>query len=251
MKKVKIFLFLVPLSSLLFFSCKKGEGEGGRSTISGKVFKIDFVNDEAAIPDTMPATDEDVSIIYGDNSQIDDDMKTNDNGEFTFKYLRKGTYTLLMYTRNPEEGDVDFPVKKVIEIGSSNEDVVTEDVYLYKSNEGYASIYGKVYAKNYSVQMQSKTPADNYYVAGEDVYLMREGSDTYIDRIKTHYDGSYKFTRLPKGKYVVYALSEDTVLLPKPNPYLEYSSGQVPSKVKTAIESTGQQVKVTDIIIIK
>ena len=39
-------------------------------------------------------------IIYGDNENYDDRVKTGPNGTFEFKHLRKGKYTIYVYTKD-------------------------------------------------------------------------------------------------------------------------------------------------------
>ena len=112
--------YLAILTSLLFlFSCTKEEGEGGRSSITGKVFMTDQSGTnqgEYYVPDY------DVFIIYGDNDNVyDDDTKTNFDGSFQFKNLRKGTYRVYAYTSDAAELSGVSPVFKTIEIGKKED----------------------------------------------------------------------------------------------------------------------------------
>ncbi|PWH86111.1 peptidase associated/transthyretin-like domain-containing protein [Brumimicrobium oceani] len=106
-------IFLVTLLPL--FSCKKIEGEGGRSTIVGKVFMSDKSGNnqgEYFIPDY------DVFIIYGEENDIyDEDMKTNFDGSFEFKNLREGTYTIYSYSEVSTNPSGLEPVFKTVTIG--------------------------------------------------------------------------------------------------------------------------------------
>ena len=50
-----------------FFGCKKDEGVGGTSTITGKVFVHDYDASFQILSATYPKTELDVYIIYGDS----------------------------------------------------------------------------------------------------------------------------------------------------------------------------------------
>jgi hypothetical protein len=65
---------------------------------------------------------EDVFIIYGDDDDIqDDDVKSNFDGTFKFKNLRKGSYRIFAYSEDPSLPNPLVPVTKSIDIGK-NED---------------------------------------------------------------------------------------------------------------------------------
>ena len=116
MKKSFAIIFLLVLS---LFSCSKEEGEGGRSSISGKVHMTDITGGNQGEYD---APDYDVYIIYGDQDDIyDDDMKTNYDGSFEFKNLRSGNYRVYAYTVDASKTSGISPVFKSIEIGKDEE----------------------------------------------------------------------------------------------------------------------------------
>lgn len=87
-------LFLTLVISLSFFSCKKPAGEGGNSTIKGTVMAEDWNSSLTALKYQYPAVDAEVYIIYGDDVSFGDKTNTNGNGEYEFKYLRKGSYKI-------------------------------------------------------------------------------------------------------------------------------------------------------------
>lgn len=90
------FSILILVFSLSLFSCKKIEGKGGRSSITGKVFMKDKSGNnqgEYFMPNYR------VFIIYGEDDDIyNDDMRTNYDGSFKFENLREGTYKVFTYT---------------------------------------------------------------------------------------------------------------------------------------------------------
>ena len=111
---MKKYIFLISLVTVVLFSCTKEEGEGGRSSITGKVYMSDITGGNQGEYD---APDYDVYIIYGkDNTVYDDDMKTNYDGTFEFKNLRKGSYTIYVYTLDAGQTSGVSPVFKTVEI---------------------------------------------------------------------------------------------------------------------------------------
>ena len=80
--------------------------------------------------DEYDVPDYDVYIIYGEDDNVyDDDMKTNYDGTFQFKNLRKGTYRLYAYTLDNTELSGVSPVFKSITIGGNEDgDVGTIEV---------------------------------------------------------------------------------------------------------------------------
>src|SRR5688500_8864694 len=104
------------VSILAFAACEKAPGEGGTSSISGKL-KVYDVNGLGDTVDEYWAMDEDVFIIYGDNDETyDDKFSCSYDGSFRFDYLTPGTYTLFAYSDCDTCPDFRTPVKKVVEI---------------------------------------------------------------------------------------------------------------------------------------
>jgi hypothetical protein len=88
MNSKTLFLSLI---CLCLFSCKKPAGTGGNSSIKGTVLVKDY-NKSFVLQHEYPGVDVEVYIIYGDDVTEGDKVNTNSNGEFEFKYLRKGNY---------------------------------------------------------------------------------------------------------------------------------------------------------------
>ena len=72
---------------------------------------------------------------------------------------------------------------------------------------GFASIEGKLYVKNYDATFTVLT--SEYYLPGENVYIIYGDGTEIGNSIKTSYDGSFKFNYLRKGKYKVYVIGSD------------------------------------------
>ncbi len=137
--------FLILISLLFLASCKKEAGEGGTSTIKGKVVIYNFDNIFQEVLDTFPGADEDVFIIYGeDNATYNDDFKTSYDGTFEFKYLQKGKYTLFAYTKDTTgawNGTINsqyrpkIPVFREVEITAKNQTVIVPDIIILASKQ--------------------------------------------------------------------------------------------------------------------
>ncbi len=101
MNKKAIFNFLiVTIIVLLISSCKKEAGEGGDSSIRGKIWVVNYNATFTSINNEYVGADEYVYIIYGDDISYGDRVKTNPAGEFEFKYLREGNYTIYIYSKD-------------------------------------------------------------------------------------------------------------------------------------------------------
>jgi hypothetical protein len=96
-KMLRITVILLTLA-LIFPSCKKEPGEGGNSSISGKIYVREYNKTFTELQAEYYAPDERIYIIYGEGDVPDNDMKTGPDGEFTFKYLRPGKYRLYAYS---------------------------------------------------------------------------------------------------------------------------------------------------------
>ncbi len=94
---MKRILFLLALISLM--SCAKDEGEGGNSSISGKVNLQQYNSTFTILNFETEASDYDVFIVYGDEVGFSDNTETDYNGEFKFSYLREGDYTIYVYSK--------------------------------------------------------------------------------------------------------------------------------------------------------
>ncbi|MBZ0205136.1 MAG: hypothetical protein K8H89_02345 [Flavobacteriales bacterium] len=100
---------VILLSTLLLLTtaCKKEPGEGGKAVIKGTVMRQNV--NALGIPqgDPYPYQDTRVYIIYGDNDFHDDDVRTGPDGNYEFRWLRKGDYTVYTF------GECDCPGNSV------------------------------------------------------------------------------------------------------------------------------------------
>lgn len=87
---VLLCLFLLP-------ACQKEPGDGGKAEIHGTVLRQNV--NALGIPQgaPYPYPDTRVYIVYGDHEFQDDDVRTGPDGQFEFRWLRKGDYTVYTF----------------------------------------------------------------------------------------------------------------------------------------------------------
>jgi len=81
-------------------SCKKDPGQGGNVTITGKVHAKYYNATFQTLLGTGYSPERDVYIIYGNDASFSDRTRSNYDGTFEFKYLRKGNYKVYVYSKD-------------------------------------------------------------------------------------------------------------------------------------------------------
>jgi hypothetical protein len=127
-----VFGILVLCLSLI--SCSKEAGDGGNSTIYGKVTAWDYNAEFTNLKGIYPAADEEVFIIYGDDFSYSERIRTNYEGIYEFKYLRPGDYTIYVYSKDstltmPSEM---YAEVRNITIDSRKQYVEVEEIKIFK-----------------------------------------------------------------------------------------------------------------------
>jgi hypothetical protein len=131
MKKIILLLFAI---CLITVSCTKEEGLGGKATIEGKVYVLDYNQELTNKLGEFYGADIDVFIIYGDDVIYSDDFKTNYDGSYRFTHLRPGKYSVFAYSEDTtgiSETNI-FPVFKDLEITDKSETVTVDDIIIVK-----------------------------------------------------------------------------------------------------------------------
>jgi hypothetical protein len=235
---IKLFLCL----ATVFLSCRKEPGEGGGATIKGTLYARNFHSPEITHSSDDYASDEKIYIIYGDGDTPDDDTRTGSNGEFQFKYLRKGKYKIYTYSLDPNtlSDDNSIAVIKEVEITKNNEEASITDFHIYEEadNNGSSAIKGKLYYKRYAASYT--IVVDQYYKADEDIYFVFGRDVGESKRIRTGLNGEFQLNNLRKGKYKIYALSDDTTM---------QTSGKIPIIKEVTITENNKVYEIPDIII--
>ncbi len=252
-------IFLL-IAILFIASCKKEEGEGGTSTINGKVMLKKYNNSFNALLSHSPAPDESVYIIYGnDHETYDDNYKTSYNGEYEFKYLQKGTYKIFAYTTDTsgvsvtgfvDENKPKIPVFASVEIKENGSTVAVPDLTILKNNkQGSSVIRGKVFLEKWDPTFS--LPVDSYYVHDQDVFIINgDIHQTYFDDYKTSWNGEYFFNQLPMGDYRIFAYTPDTTGLAI-NGIVDFNLPKVPVFIDVVVSGNGMEIILPDIVIWK
>jgi hypothetical protein len=117
---------------LLSYSCKKEEGDGGNSSIYGKVYVKDYNAEFTDLKEEYYGPDIWVYIIYGDNREYGDRILTNYDGTYEFKYLRPGNYTIYTYSKDSTlKTNAPVPVIKKVEISDKKQEVEVPDLVIF------------------------------------------------------------------------------------------------------------------------
>lgn len=125
---ISAFAFLLMLSA-----CEKKAGEGGNASIKGKVFVKDYNKTFTSLNGQYYGADLEVYIIYGDEINFGERLRTNHEGAFEFKYLRPGDYKIYVYSldstlKSPSEY---IPVVKDVKISGKRQKVELPDIVVF------------------------------------------------------------------------------------------------------------------------
>lgn len=113
---------IITVIALVFVvaGCQKVPGEGGNSSIKGSVeleYRLVLTN-PATAQATVPGADEDVFIVYGDHTSPDERINTNFDGEFEFRNLRPGDYTIYVYSNDTTGDPMAHPTRMPIAVSA-------------------------------------------------------------------------------------------------------------------------------------
>jgi hypothetical protein len=117
----------VVLLAITFFGCKKGPGEGGTSSIKGKIYVMNY-NGSGQLTGQYYGQEERVYIIYGDADFYGNDTRTSYDGTYEFDFLRKGSYTVFAYSDCDTCASGSEPVKITTEITENHSTVTLPDL---------------------------------------------------------------------------------------------------------------------------
>jgi hypothetical protein len=133
MKKY-FFPFLIAMMVAAMFSCSKEAGEGGNSTIYGKMTTYNYNAEFTNLRGIYPSADEDVYIIYGNDRSYSERVRTNYEGVYEFKYLRPGDYTIYAYSKDSTLTLVSEMVAVIrnVTITGNKETVEVEDMKIFR-----------------------------------------------------------------------------------------------------------------------
>lgn len=214
-QKLSSLLSLISITVLLFSSCKKEEGEGGKYSIKGKVIAKYYAEWNkvplAKYTGTAPASDQKVFIVYGDNVGYGDRTFSSYDGAFEFKYLQKGNYKIYLFSKDTtlQAPNYEYPIVINVEL-NGNKDL--GEIFIVSEDDkdleiGPYKITGRVSALDCDPTFSiCKGPYSGIDV---DVFITRNLDEPYFDRTRTYSGGRFVFPNLPPGNYYVYAISNN------------------------------------------
>jgi hypothetical protein len=91
-------IFMAGSIMLLHSACKKEPGIGGDASISGSVFVHHYNSTFTQFISEYPGADVYVYLIFGNDISYSKRIKTTYDGQFEFKFLYPGDYTVYVYS---------------------------------------------------------------------------------------------------------------------------------------------------------
>jgi hypothetical protein len=174
-----------------------------------------FYNDDFSVMVyEMPAVDEDIFIVYGDQEELGDRVRTNHLGQFRFRYLYPGNYQVY-FLSDDSSSVLDVRVVKLydVELGRGEEaDLGTlEKLSRLDFDDGAARIRGVIKVVDYvDTSSWPNLVIDKiYYATEQEVYLTYNNHTFYDERIRSQEGGVFEFGNLIPGAYRVFLYSDD------------------------------------------
>jgi len=206
--------FLAFLLVLLPFSCQKSEGFGGTGSISGIITEQFYNDDYSLLIYEKPAVDEEIYIVFGTNEELGARERTNDLGQFRFKYLYPGNYRVY-FISGDSSSVLNMDIEKLYEIkldrGLDYKLGSMEKLSTLDFDEGTAMIKGVVKVIDY-VDLSTYPNLvieKTYYATEQEIYLTYNNHTYYDERIRTQTGGVFEFGKLIPGKYLIFLYSDD------------------------------------------
>jgi len=127
-------VFLLLFIGTALFSCSKEAGDGGNSTIYGKLIAYNYNAEFTELRGIYPAADEDVYLIYGGDRSYSQRVRSNYDGIYEFKYLRPGDYTVYVYSKDSTLTLVSgiYAVIQKVKIDDKKQTVEAKDMKIFR-----------------------------------------------------------------------------------------------------------------------
>jgi len=239
-------VFLSFLIVLLPLSCQKSEGLGGTGSIAGTITEQFYNDDYSLLIYEKPAVDEEVYIVFGSSKELGNRVRTNNMGQFRFKFLYPGNYQVY-FISGDSTAELNMDVEKLYELELER----GEELDLGRLNklttldfdDGTALIKGVVKVIDY-VDLSSWPDLvvdKTYYATEQEVYLTYNKHTFYDERIRTQTGGVFEFGGLIPGNYLVFLYSDDVT----------GESDKVTLEFEVSIDDLDQVVDLGEIVIEK
>lgn len=207
-------LVLSLLLSLFSLSCEKSEGLGGTGSISGTIMEQFYNDDYSLLIHEKAAVDEEVFIVFGNSKELGARVRTNNLGQFRFKYLYPGNYQVFFISED-SSSVLNMDTEKLYDLeldrGQELELGTLEKLSTLDFDEGTARIKGVVRVIDY-VDLSTwpnLVIEKTYYATEQEVYLTYNKHTFYDERIRTQSGGYFEFGGLIPGNYLIFLYSDD------------------------------------------
>ena len=207
-------LALTSLIVLLAASCEKSEGLGGTGSIAGTLTEQYYNDDYSLLIYEKPAVDEEIFIVFGNDEDLGARVRTNNLGQFMFKYLYPGSYRVY-YTTDDSSSLLNVDEEKLYEVeldrGEEHDLGNLVKLSTLDFDDGSAMIKGVVKVRDYvdSSSWPNLVVDKIYYATEQEIYLTYNNHTYYDERIRTQTGGLFEFRGLIPGKYLIFLYSDD------------------------------------------
>ncbi len=118
--------------TILLTACEKEPGFGGEASIWGKVYVKDYNATFTVLEEAYYAGDVEVYLVCGDDKSYSERLRTNYDGTFEFRYLRKGHYRVYAYSRDSTlQTNAPVAVIREVEIIKRKQKVEVSDIVIF------------------------------------------------------------------------------------------------------------------------
>ncbi len=231
---------------LLSFSCEKSEGLGGTGSISGTLMEQFYNDDYSILIYEKPAVDEEIFIVFGNKEDLGARVRTNNLGQFMFKFLYPGSYQVY-YISDDSTSLLNMDEEKLYEVeldrGEEHKLGQLEKLSTLDFDDGSAMIKGVVKVIDYvdTSTYPNLVIEKTYYATEQEIYLTYNNHTFYDERIRTQTGGVFEFGGLIPGKYLIFLYSDDVT----------GESDKVTMEYEVSINDLDQVVDLGEIVIQK
>lgn len=219
--KIKNILFAVTIG-LVFISCNK-EGEGGTSIIKGVIVGQDHSSSKSEITEVVMTNGTEVE--HGDYWLLNSPT-TNDYFYIWYNNptwvtdgdpdLSGRTGVSVQFNYSDSNTEIANNTSDAILNGTSLFDIVIlNDILritnLTKGDTPDANEVTSPFEINIEAQGEDQTVGEEMVLVDEKIYITYGQNEIFSDDVQSGPNGSFQFTNLTKGDYVVHVFTKDTV----------------------------------------
>ncbi len=205
------------VTMLVFLSgtaCQKEPGIGGTGAIQGTIIEKFYNDDYTEFLYELPAVDEEVFILFGNDKVLGDRVFTGITGEFRFEFLYPGDYEIYFQSDDTTALlENDWGARFRVEVSRGQEVSMgqLEKISALDYDDGAAVIKGVVWEVNYVNESRwpSLVVESEDYAYEQEVYLTYGDHAFYDERVRTQHGGYFEFSNLIPGDYLIFLYSED------------------------------------------